>query len=194
SGNVVDLCPVGALTSKPYAFNARPWELKKTESIDVMDAQGCNIRVDTRGPQVMRVLPRLNEEVNEEWISDKARHACDGLSRQRLDRPYVRVGGKLKPARWNEAFAAIAAKVKESSGKKMAAIVGDLAAAEEIKALKDLMKDLGVVNLDGPQDGAKLTGGPRQTYLFNTGIAGVEAADALLLIGANPRWDAPVLN
>ncbi len=194
SGNVVDLCPVGALTSKPYAFNARPWELRKTESIDVMDAQGCNIRVDTRGPQVMRVLPRLNEEVNEEWISDKARHACDGLSRQRLDRPYVRVNGKLKPATWNEAFAAIAAKVQESSGKKMAAIVGDLAAAEEIKALKDLMKALGVVNLDCRQDGAKIGGGARQTYLFNTTIAGVEAADAILLVGANPRWDAPVLN
>src|SRR6201981_1052824 len=123
SGNVVDLCPVGALTSKPYAFNARPWELRKTESVDVMDAQGCNIRVDTRGPQVMRVLPRLNEEVNEEWISDKARHACDGLSRQRLDRPYIRVNGKLKPASWAEAFAAIAAKVRSTTPAKMAAIV-----------------------------------------------------------------------
>ena len=200
SGNVVDLCPVGALTSKPYAFNARPWELRKTESIDVMDAQGCNIRVDARGPQVMRVLPRLNEEVNEEWISDKARHACDGLTRQRLDRPYVRIGGKLRPATWNEAFAAIAAKLRETSGKRMAAIVGDLAAAEEIKALKDLMTALGSPNLDCRQDGAKIAVNssdgkvPRQTYLFNTGIAGVEAADAILLVGANPRWDAPVLN
>ena len=194
SGNVVDLCPVGALTSKPYAFNARPWELKKTESVDVMDAQGCNIRVDTRGPQVMRVLPRLNEEVNEEWISDKARHACDGLVRQRLDRPYIRVGGKLKPASWNEAFAAIADKVKETSPDKMAAIVGDLAAAEEIKALKDLMAALKVKNLDCRQDGAKIKAGPRQTYLFNSTIAGVEAADAILLVGANPRWEAPVLN
>ncbi len=193
SGNVVDLCPVGALTSKPYAFNARPWELKKTESIDVMDAQGCNIRVDTRGPQVMRVLPRLNEEVNEEWISDKARHACDGLSRQRLDRPYVRVNGKLKPATWPEAFAAIASKVRATRPEKMAAIVGDLAAAEEIKALKDLMTALGVKNLDCRQDGAKIFG-PRQTYLFNTGIAGVEAADAILFVGTNPRWEAPVLN
>jgi len=192
SGNVVDLCPVGALTSKPYAFNARPWELRKTESIDVMDAQGCNIRVDTRGPQVMRVLPRLNEDVNEEWISDKARHACDGLGRQRLDRPFIRVGGKLKPASWAEAFAAIAARV--STPDKMAAIVGDLAAAEEIKALKDLMTALRVKNLDCRQDGAKISGGPRQTYLFNTGIAGVEAADAILLVGANPRWEAPVLN
>jgi len=194
SGNVVDLCPVGALTSKPYAFNARPWELRKTESVDVMDAQGCNIRVDTRGPQVMRVLPRLNEEVNEEWISDKARHACDGLNRQRLDRPYVRVNGKLKPVSWAEAFAAIAAKVRTTTPAKMAAVVGDLAAAEEVKALKDLMGALNVQNLDCRQDGAKITGGPRQTYLFNSTIAGVEAADAILLVGANPRWDAPVLN
>jgi len=194
SGNVVDLCPVGALTSKPYAFNARPWELRKTESVDVMDAQGCNIRVDTRGPQVMRVLPRLNEEVNEEWISDKARHACDGLNRQRLDRPYVRVNGKLKPVSWAEAFAAIAAKIRTTTQAKMAAVVGDLAAAEEIKALKDLMSALNVENLDCRQDGAKISGGPRQTYLFNSTIAGVEAADAILLVGANPRWDAPVLN
>jgi NADH-quinone oxidoreductase subunit G len=200
SGNVVDLCPVGALTSKPYAFNARPWELRKTESVDVMDAQGVNIRVDTRGPQVMRVLPRLNEEVNEEWISDKARHACDGLIRQRLDRPYVRVNGKLKPASWQEAFATIAARVKSTTPDKMAAIVGDLAAAEEIKALKDLMGALRVTNLDCRQDGAKIglsASGeklPRQTYLFNSTIMGVEAADAILLVGTNPRWDAPVLN
>ena len=193
SGNVVDLCPVGALTSKPYAFNARPWELKKTESVDVMDAQGCNIRVDTRGREVLRVLPRLNEEINEEWISDKARHACDGLSRQRLDTPYIRKNGKLQPASWNEAFAAIAARVAQSKPERMAAIVGDLATAEEIKALKDLMTALGVVNLDCRQDGAKLAG-PRPSYLFNTTIAGVEAADALLLIGTNPRWEAPVLN
>src|SRR5215469_10717656 len=194
SGNVVDLCPVGALTAKPYAFDARPWELRKTESVDVMDAQGCNIRVDTRGPQVMRVLPRLNEDVNEEWISDKARHACDGLTRQRLDRPYVRVNGKLKPASWAEAFGAIAARVHATTPTRMAAVVGDLAAAEEIKALKDLMTGLGVTNLDCRQDGAKISAGPRQTYLFNSTIAGVEAADAILLVGANPRWEAPVLN
>jgi NADH-quinone oxidoreductase subunit G len=192
SGNAVDLCPVGALTSKPYAFNARSWELSKTESIDVMDAQGCNIRVDTRGPQVMRVLPRLNEAVNEEWISDKTRHACDGLMRQRLDRPYIRRGGKLQPASWAQAFAAIASKV--SAPEKMAAIVGDLAAAEEIKALKDLMTALGSTNIDCRQDGAQLEALPRQSYLFNTSIAGVEAADALLIIGANLRWEAPVLN
>jgi NADH-quinone oxidoreductase subunit G len=193
SGNVVDLCPVGALTSKPYAFNARPWELRHTDSIDVMDAHGCNIRVDTRGNEVMRVLPRLNEAVNEEWISDKARHACDGLARQRLDRPYIRVDGKLRPASWPEAFAAIAARVATTRPEAMAAIVGDLAAAEEIKALKDLMAALGVKNLDCRQDGAKV-GGQRQSYLFNTTIAGVEAADAILLVGTNPRWEAPVLN
>src|SRR5476649_2303508 len=178
SGNVVDLCPVGALTSKPYAFNARSWELRHTESIDVMDAQGCNIRVDTRGSEVMRVLPRLNEDVNEEWISDKARHACDGLARQRLDRPFVRKSGKLLPATWTEAFAAIAARISATKPERMAAIVGDLAAAEEIKALKDLMAALRVLNIDCRQDGAKIAGGPRQTYLFNSTIAGVEAADA----------------
>jgi NADH-quinone oxidoreductase subunit G len=194
SGNVVDLCPVGALTSKPYAFVARPWELRKTESIDVMDAQGCNIRVDTRGPEVLRVLPRLNEEVNEEWISDKARHACDGLRRQRLDTPLIRRGGKLQPATWSEAFSAIAERVRASKPNAMAAIVGDLAAAEEIKALKDLMVSLGTANLDCRQDGAKVGAGPRQSWLFNSTIAGVDAADAILLIGANPRWDAPVLN
>ncbi|HEY3637068.1 MAG TPA: NADH-quinone oxidoreductase subunit NuoG [Rhizomicrobium sp.] len=194
SGNAVDICPVGALTSKPYAFNARPWELRKTESIDVMDAQGANIRIDTRGREVLRVLPRLNEEINEEWISDKTRHACDGLKRQRLDRSFVRKNGRLVEATWAEAFAAIAARVHATRPEKMAAIVGDLAAAEEIKALKDLMVSLGVVNLDCRQDGAKLQGSPRHSYLFNTTIAGVESADALLLIGTNPRWEAPVLN
>ncbi len=199
SGNVVDLCPVETLTSKPYAFNARPWELRKTESIDVMDAQGCNIHVDTRGPQVMRVLPRLNEDVNEEWISDKARHACDGLSRQRLDRPYIRIGGKLKPATWAEAFAAIAAKVKATTPDKMAAIVGDLAAAEEIKALKDLMTALRVKNLDCRQDSAKIgvtvlgAKAPRQTYLFNTGIAGIKSGRRLASGRRQSRaGDAPV--
>ena len=194
SGNVVDLCPVGALTSRPYAFNARPWELRKTQSVDVMDAQGANIRVDSRGLDVLRVLPRTNEAVNEEWISDKTRHAVDGLRRQRLDRPYIRRDGKLQPASWADAFAEIAARVKASKPERMAAIVGDLAAAEEIKALKDLMASLGVVNLDCRQDGAQLQPEPRQSYLFNTTIAGVEAADALLLIGCNPRWEAPVLN
>ncbi len=193
SGNLVDLCPVGALTSKPYAFAARPWELTHTESIDVMDAQGCAIRIDSRGPAVLRVLPRLNEAVNEEWIGDKTRHAVDGLQLQRLDRPYVREDGKLKPASWAKAYAAIAARVAETAPEKIAAIVGDLAAAEEIKALKDLMARLGVVNIDCRQDGAKISG-LRPAYLFNTSIARVEEADALLLIGSNPRIEAPVLN
>lgn len=193
SGNVVDLCPVGALTSKPYSYTSRPWELRHTESIDIMDAQGCNTRVDTRGRGVLRILPRLNEDINEEWLHDKGRHIWDGLGAQRLDRPYVRKNGKLQPASWADAFETIAVRAKATKPERMAAIVGDLAAAEEIKALKDLMVKLGVVNLDCRQDGAKI-GGPRQTYLFNTTIAGVEAADALLLIGCNPRWEAPVLN
>jgi NADH-quinone oxidoreductase subunit G len=194
SANVIDLCPVGALTSKPYAFAARPWELRKTESIDVMDALGSNIRVDARGSEVMRVLPRTHEGVNEEWISDKTRYACDGLKRQRLDTPYIRKNGKLAAASWAEAFAAIAAKLKTTKPEKVAAIVGDLAAAEEVKALKDLMQRLGVKNLDCRQDGAKIGSSPRQGYLFNSTIAGIEAADAILLIGTNPRWEAPVLN
>jgi NADH-quinone oxidoreductase subunit G len=193
SGNVIDLCPVGALTSKPYAFVARPWELRKTESIDVMDAVGSNIRVDSRGREVMRVLPRVNEGINEEWISDKTRYGCEGLKRQRLDTPYLREGGKLVPATWAEAFGVVAAKLKGAAPDKMAAIVGDLCALEEIKALKDLMTALGVKNLECRQDGSKV-GGPRPSYLFNTTIAGIEAADALLLVGTNPRWEAPIVN
>ncbi len=194
SGNVIDLCPVGALTSKPYAFTARPWELKKTESIDVMDAMGCNIRIDSRGREVMRVLPRTNEAVNEEWISDKTRFACDGLKRQRLDRPYVRKAGRLEPASWADAFQVVAERLKRTPPWKMGALTGDLAAAEDVKALKDLMTSFGVPNLDCRTDGSKITAAPRENYLFNTTFAGVEAADAILLIGSNPRWEAPVLN
>src|SRR5258705_2938100 len=194
SGNVIDLCPVGALTSKPYAFTARPWELKKTESIDVMDAMGCNIRIDSRGREVMRVLPRTNEAVNEEWNSAKTRFACDGLKRQRLNRPYLRKGGKLEPVSWTEALQVVADRLNLTASSKIAAIVGDLAASEEIKALKDLMGAFGVTNLECRQDGAKVTASPRQGYLFNTTFAGIEAADAVLLIGTNPRWEAPVLN
>jgi NADH-quinone oxidoreductase subunit G len=193
SGNVIDLCPVGALLSKPYAFTSRPWELKKTESIDVMDAMGCNIRIDSRGNEVMRILPRVNEGVNEEWLGDKARFVWDGLRRQRLDRPYLRRNGKLEPVSWTEAFAAIASAVRATAPEKMAAIVGDLAAAEEIKALKDLMQGLGAPHLESRQDGAAV-GGARPSYLFNTSFAGIEAADAILLVGTNPRWEAPVLN
>ena len=193
AGNLVDLCPVGALTSKPYAFEARSWELTKTESVDVLDALGANIRVDTRGAQVMRVLPRLNDDVNEEWISDKTRHAIDGLRYQRLDRPYVRRGGKLAEATWDEAFAAIAAKLGNTDGAKVAAIAGDQCDAESMVALKDLMAALGSPNVDCRQDGAKLDG-PRGSYIFNPGIRGIDAADAILLIGTNPRAESPVLN
>jgi NADH-quinone oxidoreductase subunit G len=194
-GNVVDLCPVGALTSKPYAFAARPWELNKTESIDVMDAMGSAIRIDTRGREVMRILPRINDDVNEEWISDKTRHVVDGLRSQRLDQPYIREHDRLRPATWPEAFTAIAARVKAAAPARIGAIAGDLAAVEEMFALKDLMGRLGVGNLDCRQDGAALD--PkwgRATYLFNATIAGIERADALLIVGSNPRHEAAVLN
>jgi NADH-quinone oxidoreductase subunit G len=194
SGNVIDLCPVGALTSKPYKFNARPWELTKTESVDVMDAVGSAIRVDSRGSEVMRFLPRVNEEINEEWISDKTRFVWDGLRRQRLDTPYIRKNGKLQPASWAEAFAAIADRVRATNPERMAAIAGDLVGVEPVKALKDLMIALGAASMDCRQDGAKIGHGSRQGYLFNTTIAGIEHADALLLIGTNPRWEAPIVN
>jgi len=194
-GNVVDLCPVGALTSKPYAFTARPWELGKTETIDVMDAVGSAIRVDTRGREVMRVLPRVNEDVNEEWISDKTRHVVDGLRTQRLDAPYVREHGRLVEASWPAAFAAIAAKVKGTAPDRIGAIVGDLAACEEIFALKDLMTRLGVSSIDCRQDGAALDPAlGRASYLFNAGIPGIEQADAILIVGANPRKEAALIN
>jgi NADH-quinone oxidoreductase subunit G len=193
AGNLVDLCPVGALTSKPYAYEARSWELSKTESIDVLDALGANIRIDTRGSQVMRVLPRLNDDVNEEWISDKTRHAIDGLRYQRLDRPYVRRGGKLVEATWDEAFAAVVAKLGNLEGTRIAAIAGDQCDAESMLALKDLMRRLGCPNYDCRQDGAKLDG-PRGSYIFNAGVRGIDQADAILLIGTNPRLEAPVLN
>ncbi len=182
-GNVVDLCPVGALTSKPTEFHARPWEYVKTESVDVMDALGCAIRVDSRGREVVRILPRVNEAINEEWISDKTRHVVDGLKTQRLDRPYVRIEGKLKPATWAQAFAAVAAKVKQTSAPRIGAIAGDLASVEEMFALKGLMDKLGATSLDCRQDGSKLD--PkfgRASYLFNSSIAGIDQADAIMII------------
>jgi NADH-quinone oxidoreductase subunit G len=194
-GNVVDLCPVGALTSKPYAFAARPWELTKTESVDVMDALGSAIRIDTRGREVMRILPRVNDDVNEEWISDKTRHVVDGLRTQRLDQPYIREDGRLRPATWPAALEIVAAKLKNTRKERIGAIVGDLAATEEIFALKDLMTRLGVTNLDCRQDGSAIDPAwGRGSYLFNATIAGIEKSDALLLIGANPRMEAAVLN
>ena len=194
SANIIDLCPVGALTSKPYAFAARPWELRKTESVDVLDAVGSNIRVDARGPAVLRVLPRLNEAVNEEWISDKTRFAVDALNKRRLDRPYVRRAGKLVEASWQEAFALIATRLKSVAGNRIAAIAGDLADVEAMFALKDLMASLGSANIDCRQDGAALDPSCRAGYLFNTTIAGIEQADACVLIGTNPRYEAAIIN
>ncbi len=194
-GNVVDLCPVGALTSKPFAFTARPWELGKTETIDVMDALGSAIRVDTRGREVMRVMPRVNEAINEEWISDKSRFIWDGLKTQRLDRPYVRKDGRLQPASWAEAFGAIKAAVGSTSGEKIGAIAGDLASVEEMFALKSLLASLGSTNVDCRQDGTALDPSlGRASYLFNATIEGIDQADAVLIIGSNPRYEASVLN
>ena len=194
SANIVDLCPVGALTSKPYAFNARPWELAKTESIDVLDAVGSNIRIDTRGEVVLRILPRLNEEVNEEWLGDKSRHACDGLKTQRLDRPYVRKDGKLVAVSWEEALATVAAKLKGLSGEQIAAVTGNLTDVESMLALKDLMVSLGSPNLECRQDGAKINPADRASYIMNTGIAALEQADAVLIIGTDIRREAPLVN
>jgi NADH-quinone oxidoreductase subunit G len=194
-GNVIDLCPVGALTSKPYAFKARPWELTKVDSVDVMDAVGSAIRVDVKGREVMRIMPRLNEAINEEWISDKTRFIWDGLRSQRLDRPYIRDGGKLRPASWGEAFALIADKVAATKPEKIGALAGDLAGVEEIFALKGLMEAIGSPNMDCRTDGTALD--PvhgRASYLFNSTIDGIEDADAILLIGTNPRVEAPILN
>ncbi|MFN3858348.1 MAG: NADH-quinone oxidoreductase subunit NuoG [Caulobacter sp.] len=194
SGNVNDLCPVGALTHRPWAFNYRPWELKKTQSVDVMDALGSAIRVDSRGGAVLRVLPRVNEDINEEWLSDKSRYAVDGLGRQRLDRPYVRKGGKLQPASWPDAFAAVAEKISQTAPEKIGVIAGDLQDAESMKAAMDLFASLGVKNLDCRQDGSALGAGPRESWLFNSTLAGIENADAVLIVGANPRLEAPVFN
>jgi NADH-quinone oxidoreductase subunit G len=194
SGNIIDLCPVGALTSKPYAFVARSWELAKVDSIDVLDAVGTNIRIDARDTEVLRILPRINEDVNEEWLADKSRFAVDGLKRRRLDRPWVRENGKLRAATWAEAFDAIAARLRPLSGERIGAIAGDLCDAESIIALKDLFGSLGSVNLDCRQDGAKLDASRRDFYCFNTSIAGIEEAGAILIVGSNPRKEAPVLN
>lgn len=194
-GNVIDLCPVGALTSRPYQDKARPWELNKTESIDVMDALGSAIRIDTRGREVMRIMPRLNEEINEEWISDKSRFVWDGLRTQRLDRPYVRRDGRLSPATWNEAFAAVTGKMKAASGERIGAVAGALCGVEEMFALKLLLQALGSKNYDCRETGAAHDPAKgRASYLFNATLEGIEAADAILLVGTNPRHEAAVLN
>jgi NADH-quinone oxidoreductase subunit G len=194
SGNLIDICPVGALTSRPYAFVSRPWELHKTDSIDVQDATGTNIRIDTRAGEVLRILPRVNDDVNEEWMADRGRFSFDGLKRRRLDRPWLRRDGTLKPATWTEAFDAIAAKLRSIPGERIAARVGDLVDAEAVLALKDLMTALGSTNLDCRTDGAEIDNARHDFYTFNTTIAGIEEADALLIIGSNPRTEAPVIN
>ncbi|MHC3126519.1 NADH dehydrogenase [Brevundimonas sp. GN22] len=194
SGNVNDLCPVGALTHRPWQYHYRPWELRKCETIDVMDAMGSNIRADYRGSEVMRVLPRVNEGINEEWLADRSRYAVDGLQARRLDRPWVRENGKLRAASWDEALNVVAAKLKAAPADRIGAIAGDLQDAESMKAVLDLFRALGSNNTDCRQDGAAIGGGSREGYLFNTSIQGIENADAILIVGANPRVEAPLLN
>ncbi|APO86404.1 MULTISPECIES: NADH-quinone oxidoreductase subunit NuoG [unclassified Marivivens] len=189
-GNIVDLCPVGALVSKPYSFTARPWELTKTETIDVMDALGSNIRVDTKGRKVMRILPRNHDGVNEEWISDKSRYVWDGLSRQRLDTPYIRENGKLRKAGWDEALTAVAAAMK---GKKVAGLIGDLANVESAFSLKTLIEGLGG-KVEARTDKARLPAGNRSAYVGTALIEDIDHADNIFMIGTNPRVEAPVLN
>lgn len=194
SGNLIDICPVGALTAKPSAFRARSWEYKKTDSIDVMDAVGTNIQVQARGGEVMRIVPRVNDAVNEEWLSDKGRFSIDGLKRRRLDQPWVRVHGKLHKASWQEAFVSLARRLEGVPGERIGALAGDLCDAESLCVLKDLMTALGSANIDCRQDGAWYDTSQRSGYLFNSDISGIDDADALLLIGTNPRHEAPVLN
>ena len=195
SANVVDLCPVGALTSKPYVFEARPWELKKTESIDVMDAIGSNIRVDTYGWEVKRILPRINEDINEEWISDKTRHACDGLSNQRLDTPYIKYNGKFEKASWSEVFNIIKSKFKNTDKEKICGLTGDLVNMETLYIFKEFFnKTLGSQNIESRNDNTYLNPEKRENYLFNSTINGIEEADFIFLLGTNPRFEATILN
>lgn len=196
SGNLIDICPVGALTSKPYKYKARPWELKKTETIDVHDALGCNIRVDSRGREVMRILPRLNEDINEEWIDDRARFSYDGLAKGRIDRPYVRdeESGKLREATWNDAFSFISNKLSGLNGNEIAALAGNLVDVEAMVAMKDMMNALGSSNLDCRTDGGVFSTENRSSYIFNSTIAGLDEADAIMLVGVNPRTEATLVN
>lgn len=194
SGNMIDICPVGALTNKPYAFHGRPWELTHTDSIDIHDAVGSNIRIDTRDNKVLRIMPRTNEDINEEWISDKTRFAYDGLFYQRLDKPYIRKNKKLVPCTWNEAFEAIAKKIKKLNASEIAALAGDLSDQESQLALRMLLDSLGVENRDCRTDGAMIPYDHRSHYLFNTSIKNLENADAILLIGCDPRREATMVN
>ena len=195
SANVIDLCPVGALTSKPYAFEARPWELKKTETIDVMDAVGSNIRVDTNGWEVKRILPRINENINEEWISDKTRYACDGLLKQRLDTPYIRIDGKLQKTSWENALKIIVNKLNSFKPNQIGGVVGDLADLEMIYSFKSFFdKCIGSENYESRQDKVYFNPGERMNYIFNSSINGIEESDLIILIGTNPRLEATILN
>jgi NADH-quinone oxidoreductase subunit G len=195
SGNVNDLCPVGALTHRPWQYHYRPWELKRTETIDVMDALGSNIRADSKGAEVMRILPRVHEGINEEWLSDVSRYVADGLQRRRLDRPYVRgADGRLAPASWDEALTAVADRLKAAAPDRVGVVAGDLQDAESMKAALDLFRALGSPHTDCRQDGSALGQGPREGWLFNSGLQGLEQADAVLIVGANPRVEAPLLN
>jgi NADH-quinone oxidoreductase subunit G len=194
SGNIIDLCPVGALTSKPYAFKARPWELKKTETIDVLDAVGSNIRVDSRGNEVLRILPSLNEDINEEWISDKTRYGFEGLKYQRLDKPYIRKRNAFKEASWEEAIDEVANVLTKVQPERLATIAGDLLDVESMFAMKNLLDNLNFKNYDCRQDGAMYDPLNRASYIFNTTISGIEQADLILIIGANPRYEAPLVN
>lgn len=196
SGNIIDLCPVGALTSKPYQMTARPWELKRTETIDIHDAVGSNIRVDSRGVEVMRVLPRLNDDVNEEWISDKTRFAYDGLKRQRLTIPLVRQGTRFVPSTWEHALHVIADNLHSSKGNEIKGVAGHTADAESLVALKDLLNRFDSENLvtDSPNPTSVHKSDVRSNYLLNSTLAGAEDADLVLLIGTNPRREAPILN
>ena len=195
SANVIDLCPVGALTSKPYVFEARPWELKKTETIDVMDAVGSNIRVDTYGWEVKRVLPRINEEINEEWISDKTRYSCDGLKNQRLDTPYIKKNKKFEKISWKEAYTKIFEKISETQSDKIAALTGDMTNMETMFALKDFFeKTIRSENLDSRSDNFYVNTSERENFIFNSKIEGIEESDLIILVGANPRFEATILN
>ncbi|MCX7630245.1 MAG: NADH-quinone oxidoreductase subunit NuoG [Geminicoccaceae bacterium] len=193
-GNIIDLCPVGALNSKPYEYRARTWELKKTESIDVLDAVGASIRIDSRGNEVMRILPRLHEEVNEEWLADKSRFAYDGLKRRRLDVPMVRKDGELEPTDWRTALRVAAERVRATDPSKIAFLLGDQVDCETMVLVKEFAQRLGTPHVECRQDGAPLGTRPRAQYLFNTTIAGIEQADICLLVGTNPRWEAPLVN
>ena len=194
SGNIIDLCPVGALLSKPYSFAARPWELVKTESIDATDAVGASIRIDSRGREVMRVLPRLNDAVNEEWLGDKGRFSYDGLRRQRLDRPFIRRNGKLVAATWHDALETVARQIGVVGGSKVAAVAGDQADVESMFALRTLLDLVGSPHRDCRQDGAAIDPSNRAGYIFNSTIAGIDQADVCLLIGSDPRWEAALIN